>query len=330
MLEFDTARLFPPSELPDYVVAVMREYMDVTLDCLHVSNGHSSPDNPIVISVVRNENERLPDFLRHYRQAGAEKFVFLDNGSADGTTEYLASQSDVDLYRCDRPFNWMRKHGWINLLISMYGRERWFIYVDGDEHLVYDGIDEGRSLAEFARIMDQKGIRRVRGFLVDMYADGPLLKSTYRRGEPLIQAYPYCDGAGYKEERYKEIISRKGGPRQRTFAKADQDFRPEMTKYPMFRLEGRDVFANPHHIWPYEENFKSECYIGILHFKFLPDVLDRIEKAIKEENYWGGSLEYKCYHSVLKNSKDTSLMFKDSMRFEAVGSLKGANLISSA
>lgn len=328
MLEFDPTRLFPSSELPDYVVTVMQEYMDVGLECLHVAPGHSSAENPIVISVIRNENERLPDFLRHYRQAGTEKFVFLDNGSTDGTKEYLVSQPDIDLYYCDREFNWMKKHGWINLLISMYGRERWFIYVDGDEHLVYDGIDEGRSLSEFACAMDSKGIRRVRGFLVDMYVDGPLLKSAYRRGEPLIQAYPYFDGTGYKEEWYNELISRKGGPRQRAFAKADRNFRPEMTKYPMFRLEARDVFANPHHIWPYEENFKSECYLGVLHFKFLPDVLLRIERAISEENYWGGSMEYKCYDSILRNSRDLSLMFDHSVKFEGACSLLRSKLIA--
>lgn len=328
MSEFDPVHLFPSGDVPDHVVAVMREYMDVTLECLKISEGHSRLDNPIVISVVRDENERLPDFLYHYRQAGIEKFVFLDNGSKDGTPEYLAEQPDVDLYCCSRPFNWMKKHGWINLLVAMYGRSRWYIYVDGDEHLIFDGIDEGRTFADLALIMDGKGIRRVRGFLIDMYADGPLLKSTYRRGERLIEAYPYFDSTGYKEEKYKEIISRKGGPRQRTFAKANKSFRPEMTKYPMFRLSGRDVFANPHHIWPYDENFKSECYFGILHFKFLPDVLSRIENAIREGNYWGGSMEYRCYHEVLKEDKQLSLIWGATRRYEAFPSLFAMGLIA--
>lgn len=321
MPEFDFQRLFSQAYVPDYVTTVMNEYMDVALERLNVSKGHSSPENPIAISVVRDENERLPDFLRHYREAGIEKFVFLDNGSSDGTAEFLAEQPDTDLYRCARPFNWMKKHGWISLLISMYGRDRWYIYVDGDEHLVFDGIDDGRTFADVARIMQARGLRRVRGCLIDMYSDGPLLKSSYNRSERLLDAYPYFDSDGYKEEKYKEIISRKGGPRQRTFGKADKNFRPELTKYPMFCLSGHDVFANPHHIWPYEGNFDSDCYFGILHFKFLPDVQKRIEEAIKEENYWGRSMEYKCYHEVLSKDRELSLIGDVSQLYKSTSSL---------
>ncbi|MCY0096397.1 glycosyltransferase family 2 protein [Hoeflea ulvae] len=321
MPEFDFQKLFSQPVVPEYVATVMNEYMDVTLERLKISEGHSSPENPVVISVVRNENERLPDFFRHYRQAGIEKFVFLDNGSSDGTTEFLAEQADTDVYRCTRPFDWMKKHGWINLLISMYGRERWYIYVDGDEHLVFDGIDEGKTFADVAKVMQDRGLRRVRGCLIDMYSDGPLLKSSYNRGERLLEAYPYFDGEGYKEEKYKEIISRKGGPRQRAFGQADKNFRPEMTKYPMFRLSGHDVFANPHHIWPYEGNFVSECYFGILHFKFLPDVQKRIEDAIENENYWGGSLEYKCYQKTLRENNSTTLLSPISQRYKHVSDL---------
>ncbi len=326
MPEFDPSRLFPSGAAPDYVIAVMREYMDVTLEPVSLSVKQSSLDNPILLSVVRNENERLPDFFRHYRKAGIKHFVFLDNGSTDGTADYLAEQRDVDLYRCTRPFDWMKKHGWISVLIAMYGRDRWYLFADGDEHIVYEGIERGRTFGDVARIMEAKGLNRVRGFLVDMYSDGPLLKSKYKRGQKLLDAYPFFDSTGYKEEKYREIMSRKGGPRQRAFSAADKNFRPEMTKYPMFRLTGRDVFANPHHVWPYEGNFASECYFGILHFKFLPDVLDRIQQAIVEGNYWGGSMEYKCYHAVLSETPDLSLKTDISSRYETEESLRRLKL----
>lgn len=328
MLNIRLAELDRTRSVPDYVAAVMKEYLEARLERLSISPGHASKNNPIVISVVRDEHERLPEFLRHYRQGGVEKFVFIDNGSTDGTPEFLATQPDVDLYRCTRPFNWMRKHGWISLAVTMYGRSRWYIYADGDEHIVFDGFDRGRSFADVAHLMMQHGIRRARGFLVDMYSDGPLLGSRYVRGDRLIDAYPYFDGTGYKEEAYKEIISRKGGPRQRAFSLADQNFRPALTKYPLFRLEGRDVFANPHHIWPYDENFVSECYFGILHFKFLPDVLARINRAVKEKNYWDGSMEYRCYATVLEQHPSLSLHCEHSVRYQGAESLKDLGLIA--
>jgi len=329
MLAIDLMRSGNIPELPGYVKEVMAEYVDVRLERISTSSGPTSRDNPIVISVVRNENDRLPDFIRHYRAGGTEKFVFIDNGSTDGTLEYLQQQQDVDLFRIARPFDWKKKHGWINLVIAMYGRDRWYIYVDADEHLVFDGWDSGRTFRDLAKLMDKRGIARVRGFLIDMYRDGPLLGSGYERGARLLDAYPFLDGDGYKEAKFNEIVSRKGGPRQRVFSPANKDFRPELTKYPMFRLKDYDVFANPHHIWPYEANFRSDCFFGILHFKFLPDVLARIRKAIAEKNYWSGSLEYQCYATVLDQHPSLSFRADQSVKYRNVETLKSLALVKS-
>ena len=46
---------------------------------------------------VRNEIVRLPYFLDYYRRLGAGHFLVVDNGSDDGTHEYLADQPDVSV-----------------------------------------------------------------------------------------------------------------------------------------------------------------------------------------------------------------------------------------
>ena len=90
------------------------------------------PDSPLVISVVKNEIDRMHDFLWHYRGAGIERFMFVDNVSTDGTLEYLDAQPDVDVYRRRGPFDWRLKQGWINKIIEIYGCNQWYIYVDAD------------------------------------------------------------------------------------------------------------------------------------------------------------------------------------------------------
>lgn len=318
-------------DAPAYVCEVLAEHGRAAFKVLRdpVKRTRSRHSEPVVISVVKNEFDRLADFFQHYRALGTEQFFFIDNGSTDGTVEYLCQQSDCFVRQINEPFDWRKKHGWITLAIDMIGRGRdeWYVFVDADEHLAFDG-SEKRSIGELCRRMEKAGIRRVRGMLVDMYRDGPLLGSTYKPGTRLIEAYPFFDGSGYDEKKFREIMSRKGGPRQRVFGPADANFRPEMSKYPIFKLANYDVFANPHHIWPYEENFHSPCYLGLLHYKFLPDTLKRIEAAVREENYWGGSIEYKCYKKILSQNQTLSLMGPSSVRYESSASFLAAKLIA--
>lgn len=318
-------------DAPDYVRAVLAEHTRAVLSPLHQPSFDRATREPVVISVVKNEHDRLADFLRHYREAGIERFFFIDNGSTDGTVEFLCRQQDCHVRQIVAPFDWRKKHGWITLAIDMIGRGRdqWYIYVDADEHMVFDGFGK-LSFGDLARRMEAHGIKRVRGMLVDMYRDGPLLGSTYEPGTRLLEAYPYFDSTGYDERRFREIMSRKGGPRQRVFGPADASFRPEMSKYPLFKLSSYDVFANPHHVWPYAANFASPCILGLLHFKFLPDTIRRIEAAVQNGDYWGGSIEYKCYQKVLARNPDQTLMSESSCRYEGPDSLLDARLIERA
>lgn len=296
-------------DVPDYVRKVIAEYETVEFVPLKTSV-RPLPDcwSPIVISVVKNEFDRLYDFLRHYRAAGIERFVFIDNGSTDGTVEFLRAQPDVDLYSRPGKFDWRLKQGWINKAVSLYGFGRWYMYLDADEHLVFDGLGE-RTFRDLALLMEQRGILRVRGFLVDMYSDEPILQSRYEAHAPLIEAYRFFDLNSYKEERYREVISIKGGPRTRVFGRSEPKFKPEMTKYPLFKVSEGEFMANPHHIWPYYGNFSSGRFIAILHFKFLPGVMHKIKMAIEEGNYWDGSFEYKCYLNEIEKERDLKLVY---------------------
>lgn len=315
-------------EIPGYVHEVLKEMHSTTLGRVSRATSASTLNEPTLISVVKDEIDRLHDFLRHYRAAGICRFSIIDNGSTDGTVDFLKAQADVDLFTANRPFTWQRKHGWIFLAMMMSGRNEntWFMYADADEHIVFTGM-ESRTFGELARQMDRKGISRVRGVLLDMYPNGPLLQSRYLSQDNLITSYPYFDRDGYIEEKYREIVSRKGGPRKRAFGHVDRAFRPELTKYPLFRLAGNDVFANPHHVWPYDGNFTSPCYLGILHFKFLPGLVDRVNQAVAQKTYWDNSIEYRCYQRVLSEQPNLSLHGPVSARYESPRSLLECGII---
>jgi glycosyltransferase involved in cell wall biosynthesis len=294
--------------LPEHVRSVLAALETAELTTLATSpNPLPDRGNPIVISVVKNEVDRLVDFLRHYRDAGVERFCFIDNGSTDGTLDYLFVQPDTDVFQHLGTFDWIVKQSWINRAIRHYGLKRWYMCVDADEHVVFDGLGR-HSFAELAALMEAAGITRVRGLLVDMYADGALTEAKYSAGGDLKQAFPFYDKDNYVEGYCPEIMSVKGGPRARVFGGADEKFKPELTKYPLFCLGPDEYMANPHHIWPYDGNFESPRYLAIMHFKFLPGMTDKIRAAIESEAYWGGSLEYKCYAKVLAETPGISMV----------------------
>jgi Glycosyl transferase family 2 len=314
--------------VPDYLARVLDEFASVKFELSRLSR-RPLPDrlSPIVVCVVKNERDRLVDFLHHYRAAGIERFVFIDNESTDGTFELLQRQPDIDLYRRPGGFDWMRKQGWISKIIEIYGHQRWYIYADADEHIVFDEIPE-RSFADLTREMECRRIRRVRGFLLDMYGAGPVLESHYVPGASLAAAYPFFDREGYRETVYKEVISVKGGPRLRAFGAADPKFLPELTKYPLFSTEPGEYMVNPHHIWPYDDNFKSDRYLAILHYKFLPGMMTKVREAIEAKNYWDGSLEYRCYAKVLQADPALSLIAPVSARLDRPADLVELGLIA--
>ena len=313
--------------LPGYVKSVFEEFETVKLETIKRS-GRPMPDflNPIVISVIKDEFDRLADFFRHYRLLGVERFVVIDNGSTDGSREFLLAQPDTDVIFHPAKFDWMLKQGWINSVVRSYGYGRWYICADADEHVVFEGSGE-RTFRDLAAEMEHRNVRRVRGLLVDMYCNGALLNSKYPPHGRLIESYPYFDKDTYKEELGPEVFLVTGGPRLRVFGASPGTPGPQLTKYPLFRINQNEAMINPHHFWPYMDNFSSQRVLGILHYKFLPDAVDRIRKSVQEKNYWKDSVECKSYLTALDNDPDISLFSDCSIRYESPDDLVRAGVI---
>lgn len=274
-----------------------------------------SPTQPIVISVMRNERARIGDFLHHYRLLGVRHFAIIDNGSNDGTRDYLAAEPDVRLFAADGGFDWRRKHGWIMHLVERLGRERWYLLCDADEHCVFAG-SERAPLSSLVAHLEGQGRRRARGALVDMYREGPMAAWSRPPDVPLRTHYPLFDAGTYREHRNALLTSRSGGPRQRVMGHLDPEFRPELTKYPLFRLGAEDVAYNPHVVWPAAAEADDPCLIGILHYKFDTDLFERLNDAVASRQYWNASAEYRVYLEALRANPELGFLSGASRRYE--------------
>lgn len=155
----------------------------------------SSPDKlarvnaaPVaVVACLRNERIILAQFLAHYRALGVEGFLIADNGSDDGSFEFLAAQPDVALFAVDTEYS-ASHYGvaWQQALLGNFRTGRWTLVADADEFLFWNR-DLSGSLPELVREFDAEGATAARVFMLDMYPQGPLTEADFVDQNPFEQ-----------------------------------------------------------------------------------------------------------------------------------------------
>lgn len=268
-------------------------------------------DKVTLISVVKNEKYRIAKFLRHYRSIGVEQFAIIDNGSDDGTREFLLEQNDVSLFSTDIEYTTNRREAWINRVMAYYGYNRWYIVVDSDELLTYVDI-ENHDIKSLIAWAENKKIQRIRGMLVDMYAESFKEFDNFET-DPYSQTC-YFDSNTYYEEQSTRLDIVRGGLRARIF-----DMPPMLTKYPVIQLKKGDVQGKSHFLYPYYKNVESKCYLALLHYKFLPQDFSRYREIAQKGNYYNGSIQYKKYvekfDQIEENGSECELLYEGSVKY---------------
>lgn len=295
---------------------IIKGFTDSDIRLIKKSKRSKDIESPVVICVLLNEIERISVLLEHYRGMGVQKFAIIDNGSTDGTLDYLRKQKDVDLFQTKDRFESKIKMGWINRVISYYGAHHWYLVIDADELLVWQGWEENH-IQNVVRYLDRKNITRARALMVDMYPK----EIKWDTDEPFKKIYPLCryfDKDTYVHQKSEELYLLCGGPRGRKLG-----IPAWLTKYPLFRLEKNELLCNPHVIYPYEKR-KTPCYFAILHYKFLTrDDQRKMRKYARKGNYVNNSAEYKIYmRKHQENADNFNFYYEESAEYETSQSLE--------
>lgn len=283
-----------------------------------------SVDSPIYLCVVKDDLERIKMSYEHHSKIGVKHFVYIDNGSTDGTLEWLMQQENVSVYQTLDSFIMWAKVAWISKVITHIGFDRWYLVLDSDELFVYPGCEE-KPIQEYVSCLERKGITRDLSFMLDMYATGKLFEAG-DEGNTIYEKYRYFDGDSYKRENclhYQKIM---GGPRQRLFAKAGS-MEMLQNKYPLVYYKRGEVYRY-HYVSPYKQNFGTECTSALLHYKFLDGDYEKYVKIANDGNYANGSRLYKDIVKEIEENESLSFFDKDSIRYNSSKDLLRHELIS--
>lgn len=307
----------------------------------------------------------LADFLRHHRSLGIDRFCFIDNGSVDGTRDYILAQPDCIVYYTDESY---KASGfavdWVNRVIAELQIDGWFVLADADEHLCYAHM-EHRDIRTLLAGCQRQGNDALYGVMVDMYSAGSFIDIQVRSGDRLSRLMPYFDSDYIfrrwpqrpgKGHRNLQIL---GGPRCRLLSSLETERRRGWLFSLAVNQVDRFIEYVPQNalprlaqVWPREIpsqvktpvnfakpgfrlynshastnlNFANEL-TSLLHYKFCGELKARFTMAATEGNHYRRGLSYLQLQQSLYKLPGQSLIYAGSQRFRSSGDLLDMGLV---
>ena len=271
------------------------------------------PGDILAASTLRNEVTRLPFFLSHHRKLGVKHFLMVDNGSDDGTRDFLCAQPDVSLWSTTHSYR-LSRFGvdWLTWLQVRHAHGHWCLTLDADEVFIYPHHDT-RPLSALTQWLDDTNRTSFGALMLDMYPKGPIGNHSYAPGDDPFDTLCWFDGGNYTVQRKSDLQNLwiQGGVRARKFF-ADRPRRaPTMSKTPLVKWNRRYVYvSSTHSLLPRRLNHVYDDQGGeltsgiLLHSKFLPQVLERSKEEKGRKEHFANSALYDRYYDDLSENPD--------------------------
>ena len=271
------------------------------------------PRDILCFSCIRNESVRLPWFLDHHRRLGVGHFLIVDNGSDDGSTDWLAAQPDVSLWTTGASYKASRFGvDWLTWLQMRHGHGHWCLTADADELLIYPYWDS-RDLHALTRWLDGQGRPMFGAMMLDLYPQGPVADHPYHPGDDPLRVLQWFDPSGYgiRIQQPMGNLWIQGGPRGRMFFTAEPRRAHTLNKVPLVKWHWRYAYVNStHSLLPPRLNAIYDTDGGeapsglLLHTKFLHTIVDRAAQEKRRGEHFSNSAQYDRYYDALTENPD--------------------------
>src|SRR5579862_5997103 len=283
-------------------------------------------DAPIIAwSIVRDEIEFLPWFLDHHRRIGIRHFLMVDDGSVDGTVDYLLAQEDCMVVRSEvRYADVVRGKDLLrNAIAQRFFCGRWAFQLDPDE-FVFLPSGKGGDLPSLCRALDEAGVVCCWANLVDVYPATfeEVLLPFQPASEPLAVANCFDYGpylllnvtpesttlaprtvyGGLRERLYRQFGLLSGDQPEATTGLPA----PTIYKVPLVKWSPEKELLNSHLL-----NIRADprILLALAHVKFAPGLPQRIERALRWRSYWRASIEHRAYAHILESIASSPVPF---------------------
>lgn len=262
----------------------------------------------LLFSTVRNEALRLPWFMEYHRALGVKHFLFVDNASDDGTSEYLRNQPDTSVWQTSHSYKASRFGvDWLTCLQVRYGVGHWCLTLDADELLVYPHHDR-LDLPALTQEMERTGQESLRVLMLDLYPKNALSQHRYKAGEDPLTHLHWFDAENFVNHPRPELATflTRGGVRARAFFGDQPDRAPTMNKIPLVKWRRSYAYLDSTHsalprrlntAWSTRERPKITG--ALLHTKFLHCVVEKSAEEQHRQEHFSNSALYDTYYDAL-------------------------------
>lgn len=260
--------------------------------------------------VGRNEATRIPQFLKHHKNIGVNRFFYIDNHSDDESIDLLLRDESVHIWSTNQAYQESRFGvDWQHALLKQFGAGHWCLLLDIDEFFYFPYCDRGRTFRDFRNFLDLDNCVAVKSMMLDMYSDRSLDQTVLLPGRSLFETCPFFDRPKYlylffqrDYQRLQKICFQ--GVRQRLFSSSANIRKYILVKY----YPGMQFSAGHHHfLWHGRNLAKARTFL--FHFKFLNGFVEYSRESIERNCHWNASAEYKNYMGRLE--MDPELIFYD-------------------
>jgi hypothetical protein len=306
---------------------------------------------------MKDEMFFLRPFLSYYRALGVDEFLILEDGSQDGTLEFLLEQPDVTVLKSSfsygEEFRRRSKLPWRHhkmragirlkaLIPDAFLRDKWCLYADADEYLIMP--PQFSHISEMTQELEKHDIHFLFGSVIETYPRqfGDLANPVTAPDEfeQLCSLSPFFDDVKLLEIWDSgDVVRLNPSASGRLFSAYGIPFGSDQEVSTVNEViasgyQKKLAIGSAIHKIPLLRPSRRVKYrsghlaskkptaaagVSILHFKFTFDLLRRLELALRSKAWSVGSKKYSSYEQLLSRMKaaNGSFLGPDSSSYQS-------------